>query len=492
MSFRISLSGINAASAALDVTANNIANANTVGFKQSRVQFADVFAVSSNDLSTTASGSGVSVAAVTQNFSQGNIEFTNNNLDLAISGEGFFTVNGRDGLLYSRAGAFSVDRDGFVVNSDNQRLQVFPVSEGGNGIATGSLSDLRLMTSESAPKASTRAELGINLPANAPVPGEAFNPLDPDTYNHATSMTVFDSLGTPHTVTTYYRRFDAAADAQFVQTAATTLGASLVPPIALTATPDLTTGTVTYSAPLPDPATLSPTQRQLLDGLNTQAAAFANSVTATAANPADDPEGLRNWQQFVYIDGNAALNPTGQPRVETVSFNSDGSLRGLTNAAIPYQLPVVTGAQTVELTLDYTSATQFGREFSVNSLTQDGFSTGRMVGIEVAPSGIVSARFSNGQLQTLGQVALAIFNNPNGLRQVGGTQWAETFSSGAARLGEAGSSNFGLFQAGALESSNVNLTEQLVDMIQAQRNFQANAQMIQTADQITQVVLQLR
>jgi len=411
MSFRISLSGINAATAHLDVTAHNIANVNTTGFKQSRAEFADVFATASNDLSSVATGSGVKVSAITQQFSQGNINFTNNNLDLAVSGEGFFVMSGREGQVFTRAGAFSVDREGFVVNSDLQKLQVFPIAEGGGGFATGSLSDLRLTTTESPPKASSKAGVGINLPANAPIPSGAFDPLNPNTYNHATSMTIYDSLGTAHTATTYFIREDAA-------------------------------------------------------------------------NP-------NAWTQRFFVDGAAVGGPVN------LVFNPDGTLNDAASdtsgGLLPaYNIPVNTGASDIELVLDYAGATQFGREFGVNSLIQDGFTTGRMVGVEVDPRGVVSARFSNGQLQNLGKIALAIFSNPNGLRQNGDTQWTETFTSGAARLGEAGSSNFGLFQAGALETSNVDLTEQLVEMITAQRNFQANAQMIQTADQVTQVVLQLR
>ncbi|MEO6699296.1 MAG: flagellar hook-basal body complex protein, partial [Paraperlucidibaca sp.] len=169
MSFRIALSGLNAASTQLDVTAHNIANVNTAGFKSSRALFADVFATSSNDLSATTSGAGVRTASITQQFSQGNIDFTNNNLDMAISGEGFFVMSGREGMVYSRAGAFSVDREGGVVNGDLQRLQVFPVTAGGN-FATGSLTDLKLQTTESPPKASSKGDVGVNLPANASPP----------------------------------------------------------------------------------------------------------------------------------------------------------------------------------------------------------------------------------------------------------------------------------------------------------------------------------
>ncbi len=410
MSFRIALSGLNAASTHLDVTAHNIANVNTAGFKSSRALFSDVFATASNDLSATATGSGVRTAAISQQFSQGNIDFTNNNLDMAISGEGFFVMSGREGLVYSRAGAFSVDREGNVVNDDLQRLQVFPVTEGG-GFATGSLSDLKLQTTESPPKESTKGDIGVNLPSNATPPIVAFDVTNPDSYNHATSMTVYDSLGTPHQATLYFVR-DAGA--------------------------------------------------------------------------------LNTWDQHLFIDGTEAAS------TEKLSFTQDGKLipsgpPGASTTTISYgAVSTGTGGRDMTLSLNFGATTQYGNEFGVNNLFNDGYTTGRMTGIDVDPKGVVSARFTNGQLQQLGKIAVAIFNNPNGLQQLGDTSWAETYTSGGPRLGEAGTSNFGLLQAGALESSNVDLTAQLVEMITAQRNFQANAQMISTSDQVTQTIINMR
>lgn len=409
MSFRIALSGLNAASTHLDVTAHNIANVNTAGFKSSRAMFSDVFATSSNDLSATASGAGVRTASISQQFSQGNIDFTNNNLDMAISGEGFFVMSGREGLVYSRAGAFSVDREGNVVNGDLQRLQVFPVTAGGN-FATGSLSDLKLQTTESPPQASAKGDVGVNLPANGAQPTVSpFNSDQPDSYNHATSMTVYDSLGTPHQATLYFSR---------------------------TAVPN-------------------------------------------------------TWEQRLFVD-NAPVTVNGGAPFSTLTFNGNGILDPATSAVTYDDFDPGTGSNPISLDLNFLSTTQYGNEFGVNNLYNDGFTTGRMTGIDVDAKGVVSARFTNGQLQQLGKIAVAIFNNPNGLQQLGDTSWAETFTSGGPRLGEAGTSNFGLLQAGALESSNVDLTAQLVEMITAQRNFQANAQMISTSDQVTQTIINMR
>ena len=185
MAFRLALSGLNAASADLSVTANNIANTGTTGFKGSRAQFAELFSVSSTGVSANATGNGVRVASVAQQFSQGNIDFTDNSLDMAISGQGFFILSDNGAQAYTRAGAFLVNRDGYVVNSNDQRLQVFPPTPQGV-FNTGSLADLRLVTSESAPSATNTVEMVMNLPANAAPPSSAvFDPADPDSFNHS-------------------------------------------------------------------------------------------------------------------------------------------------------------------------------------------------------------------------------------------------------------------------------------------------------------------
>jgi flagellar hook protein FlgE len=200
MSFPIALSGLNAASADLSVTAHNVSNAATLGFKEGRIEFAEVYQ------------SGVRVADTRQQFTPGNIEFTGNNLDLAISGDGFFTVSDNGSLLYSRAGAFGVDPDGYVVNSAEQRLQVYPPQGAAGVFDTGALQDLRLTTGQSAPNQTGTGELGVNLPANSSVPTSAvFDPTDPGSFNHSTSTTIYDSLGESHNASWYFAK-DAAAN----------------------------------------------------------------------------------------------------------------------------------------------------------------------------------------------------------------------------------------------------------------------------------------
>lgn len=405
MSFSVALSGLNAASTDLNATANNIANNSTTGFKSARTEFSELFAVSPQGTSNTQTGNGVRVASISQQFGQGNIDVTGNNLDMAISGQGFFLLSDAGALSYSRAGAFRVDNSGYVVNNQNARLQAYPPNATGS-FNTGGLADLRLVTSVSAPAATSNAEVLFNLPASATAPVVApFDPANSNTYNEATSLTVYDSLGAAHTATTYFVK------------------------------------------------------------------------TATA----------NQWDMSLYIDGTAVGG------AQTLAYSTAGVLTTPASGAVtfPAYTPT-TGAAPINLTLDASRTTQYGNNFSVNSVTQDGFTTGRLIGIDFDSTGVVQARYTNGRSIALGQVALANFSNPQGLQQLDNTNWAETFASGQPLRGQAGSSGLGLVQSGALEASNVNLTQQLVNMITAQRSFQANAQVISTTDQITQTIINIR
>jgi flagellar hook protein FlgE len=403
MPFRLALSGLNAAQTDLTVTANNVANVATTGFKGSRAQFADLFAATQVGVSATAIGNGVKVASVSQQFSQGNIDFTDNSLDLAISGNGFFVMNDGGAINYTRAGSFRVNNQGFVVNDRGQRLQVYPPLATG-GFNTGGLSDLSLTTGVSQPQASSNIDLTANLPAAAAIPATAtFDPADPTSYNNTTSLTLYDSLGAAHTGSLYFVK--------------------------------------------------------------------------TAANA---------WTSHLYIDGTAVGSTP-------LAFDPTGNLTGPAGGTFTFpNYAPATGAAQIALTVDYGAVSQFGDNFTVNSTVQDGFTTGRLIGVDIDSSGVVQARFTNGRSNPLGQIAMSNFANPQGLQQLGDTSWAETFASGQAQRGEAGNSGFGLIQAGALEASNVDITEQLVNMITAQRNFQANAQMISTADSITQTIINIR
>lgn len=406
MSFSIALSGLNAASADLGVTANNIANANTTGFKSGRAEFGEIFGSTAYGLSRTATGQGVRLSQIAQQFKQGNLNYTDNTLDLAIQGEGYFTVKDGKGTAYTRAGAFGADRDGYVVNSAGQKLQVYSPLSSGTGFDTAGLQDLRLSTGDNPPRATSALEIQANLPANEVAPTTiAFDPADPTSYSRTTSVTVYDTLGAAHTTNLYFVKG---------------------------ATPN-------------------------------------------------------SWELNVTVDG-ASTGPA-----TPLTYSDSGTLTAPVGGTLA--VPAVTltnGAAPLNVTLDLNDTTQYGDSFSVSRLTQDGYTTGRLTGLEVTAEGIVQGRYSNGQATALGKVAVATFSNPQGLQKLGDNAFAETYTSGQPLRGEAGSGSFGNIQSGALESSNVDLTAQLVNMITAQRNFQANAQMIQTSDQITQTIINIR
>jgi len=194
-----------------------------------------------------------------------------------------------------------------------------------------------------------------------------------------------------------------------------------------------------------------------------------------------------SWNMYTYVDGAALSGP------DSLVYDSSGALT--TPAGGTLALPAYTptdGAAPMNVTLDLSKSTQFSSGFAVNTLTQDGFTTGQLSGISVGNDGVVTANYTNGQSIALGQVALSNFANPQGLQQIGDNAWAETYTSGQPLRGTAGTSSFGQIQSGALEASNVDLTSQLVNMITAQRDFQANAQVISTSDQITQTIINIR
>ena len=448
MSFNISLSGLNAASADLSVTSNDIANVGTIGFKESRAEFSDIFAASPLGTASNAIGAGVQLANVSQQFGQGNLEFTENTLDMAISGEGFFVMRPNqtsNDIIYTRAGAFNVDQNGTIANSAGQILQVFPVDATGN-VTTTSLTGtvpLTVPNTIGIPQATTQVDINLNFPAaitpaipvagiDAELAGPAPVTPTPTNYHHSTSATVFDSQGTSHILTMYFVMTDDLNNTWEV--------------------------------------------RSTLDG-----------IPMTRGGGAGFGPGTLDFNSSGVID----VGDADGDGATTIAF-------GGTDGAIDFDPVTLTnGAAPLSLVIDFSNEgntlTQESQgSFTVQSLSQDGFSTGRLTGLEVDDEGLVRATFTNGQTTALGKIALARFDNPQGLRQTGNTSWVETVESGVATAGEAGTGNFGLIESGALETSNVDLTSELVQLITAQRNFQANSKAIETANAITQTIINIR
>jgi flagellar hook protein FlgE len=443
MAFTTALSGLNAASNNLAVTGNNIANANTVGFKKSRSEFADVYASSISGVSNITPGSGVGVANVAQQFNQGNLSFTDNNLDLAISGEGFFTLAKNPtevtDITYTRDGEFKLDRDGYMVNNQGKALLVYRPNGPAitDGFSTGITQPVQINTLTGLPTATTKVQLAVNLNANDKTPPVTpFDPTNTNSYNTQTSSTVYDSLGSPHFLTTYYVK-----------------GAST----------SSTTDWAVYHY-MSEPAT--PTAQTAIS-----AGAYGTTVT---------PPTL----------------PTDVPTPATMTFDSSGKLiTPITGrfALSAYTMTPPTGAAPINIeAMDFFGSTQVQEKFSVNNQVQDGMPAGRLTGISIDKDGIIFARFSNGGSQSVGKVALTRFANNNGLSKLGDTTWGQTAGSGDPIRGEAGANSFGTIQSGALEASNVDLSAQLVNLIVAQQHYQANAQTITTENSNMQTILNIR
>ncbi|NCT81759.1 MAG: flagellar hook protein FlgE [Comamonadaceae bacterium] len=437
MSFQQGLSGLNAASRNLDVIGNNIANSGTYGAKGSRAEFADVYAASLNGAGLNQIGIGTSLQTVAQQFTQGNITTTENPMDLAINGGGFFQLtDGVNPIRYSRNGQFKVSKDGFIVNNDGLKLMGYPAS-GAGVIQPGTAQPLQLPTGGIPPAVTTSLKMEFNLDSRlkttSPAGGATGIDLkDSATYNNATSMTVYDAKGQDVAVTFYFQKGETAADGSDTWYVYGTANGTPFDtdsdgnPIALDANGNPTTPYTTLTFP--------PT-------------------------------------------GGAPTTPTGPI---TMNIPAGTSTRG--NATLP-----IAGIE-----LDLSKANENGSSFAVTALTQDGYAPGQLTGIQVANDGTVLARYSNGQSKPAGQVELANFRNPQGLQTLGGNMWIRTVASGDAVVGVPGDGNMGSLQSGALEESNVDITAELVNMVTAQRAYQANAQTIKTQDQVLQTIVNLR
>ena len=419
MGFQQGLSGLNASSKNLEIIGHNIANANTIGAKASRAEFADVYANAVGG-SSNSIGIGTTLAAVSQQFGQGNITPTDNPLDIAINGGGFFQVSSASGAVsYSRNGQFKLNNDGFVVNDQQQRLMGYPADSTGT-IIPGAAKPLQLPTAGIAPAMTSKVSMEMNLDARSkvtlPSAGAPIDFSDPSTYNNATTQTVYDVKGQDVSLTYYFQK--AATD---------------------------------------------------------------------------------TWNVYITANGTPLATSGGNPAPTTqMTFPTNGGAPTAPTAAISVDIPSVTnsgGATTVPITgvaLNLTKATEYGSQFGITDQSQNGYASGKLIAVQFDTNGIVQARYSNGQTKPAGQLELATFRNAQGLQPQGGNSWGRTVASGDAVLGVPGAGNLGILQAGALEESNVDLTGELVNMITAQRVYQANAQTIKTQDQILQTIVNLR
>ncbi|WP_035053204.1 flagellar hook protein FlgE [Andreprevotia chitinilytica] len=438
MGFQQGLSGLNAASKNLDVIGNNIANSTTVGFKSSRTEFADIYA-SSFASSNNVAGIGTRVQDIAQQFSQGNTETTNNGMDVAITGNGFFRLQSVGGAVsYSRNGQFQLDKNGFI-NNNGQFLTGWMADpttgllvKGGNPVPLQvSVGNIGARATGGSGVANAGLQMIMNLDASKPVISRAAAPAgvgplaitDPTTYTSSTSATVYDAQGVSHTLSYYFTK--VASNQWEVQTSFD--GAAPVK----TGSPAGTNGYLVFDG----------------NGKLDAATVPTDPLTATAAT-------------------------------NVAAFNFTTNLVAPNGATSPFAF-----------TVNFAKSTQFGSAFGVSSLTQDGYADGRLTGLTISKDGTVQGNYSNGQTKPIGQIVLTNFANVQGLAPQGDNRWVETFASGAARTGDPGTSDLGSLQSSALEDSNVDLTGELVNLITAQRTYQANAQTIKAQDTIMQTLV---
>ncbi|MEE8058870.1 MAG: flagellar hook protein FlgE [Pseudomonadales bacterium] len=430
MAFNTALSGLRAANTDLEVTGNNIANASTTGFKKSRAEFGDVYATSLIGGGGGTPGSGVLVSNVAQQFDQGNVSFTDNALDLAINGSGFFVLAEPSGApAYTRSGYFSLDNNGNIVNNTGSLLQGRVADANGN-ITGGTPTALVVNTGNLPPSQTDTVSLEFNLDSTASIPSvAAFDELNPLSFNESTSLTVYDSRGESHTMTNF-----------FVKTATNNVW----------------------------------NMHTFIDGTDvvTNGAVTAGPVTNT-------------FYQLSFTSSGILVSPTNPATLTVDNWVPTNGAAG----SIASGEPAVTASDFI---ISVAGSSQFGSDFSVSDVNQDGFAPGRLTSIEIDNTGILFARYSNGEALTLGQIVLASFANEQGLSPLGNTTWGESFESGLPNVGVPLAGSLGAIQAGALEESNVDLSDELVHLIIAQRNFQANAKTIETADTVTQAIINIR
>jgi flagellar hook protein FlgE len=430
MSFQQGVSGINAAARNLEVISNNIANANTVGAKLSRAEFADMYAnAASLQWGRDEPGMGVRVAAITQQFTQGGIRATENPLDAAINGSGFFVLGAADGSeVYTRNGQFQLDNLGFIVNSSGMRLQGYPIDTA-TGVAGGVPGAINLPVQGIAPRVTSTIGTQLNLDGRVEYSATQppFSLSEIASYSGSSSVPVFDAQGNEQVLSMYYRRTSNANEWEV------------------------------YAA---------------LNG---------TAVPAPAPGSPQEPLGRLAFHPDGTLDGTRSGNLLG-----------GAIIPGPLSLALPFASATLSGAAGAPVTVDFAGSTQWGTRFGVTAMSQDGYSAGQLSGFTIAADGTVEARYSNGKTLGTARIALADFRNPQGLAAVGGNLYRYSPASGPAAVGQPGTGNLGVLQGSALEESNIDITQQLVAMIEAQRAYQANAQSIKTQDQVQSIVANLR
>lgn len=458
MSFNIGLSGLNASAKNLDVIGHNIANVNTVGMKSQRAEFAELYASSLGSAGGFGLGMGTSIATVSQEFTQGNLSDTGNELDLAINGAGFFTLEASNGeRIYTRAGNFKLDELGEIVANNGAKL-IDPTTGAAYKWPNGGVAD---------GKETTNITMELNLDTRAvvaaadPVTGQTTPALN----TYGTTTQVFDEQGAAINMDFYFKKTDANTWAIYAKYPVGSGGSGagtggVVDPAWLQQSPDLA---LPAGPVLPVAIATFDSSGKMVN----LAAGTAPGATVSVVDVLGTSTGTGLGDKFSLTLDNIK-NESGATNV-----------LGMTNTP-------------AGITIDLSIITQNAQEFSVTALDQDGNPPGFLTKISVEDDGTISAKYTNGQTESMGQLKLANFRNVSGLEPASGGYWVESKDSGGPVYGIPGSGSFGQLRGGSLEESNVDLTAELVNMMTAQRNYQANSQTIKTQDQIMNTVINLK
>jgi flagellar hook protein FlgE len=546
MGYEQGLSGLGTASTQLDVIGNNIANASTVGFKEGDAEFASLYSAELAQSTNLQVGIGSTTSTVANNFSQGDITTTNEPLNVAINGGGFFQLSNNGSIEYSRNGQFNTNADGYLVNASGANVQGYTLNATG-AVTSTTLTNIQLNTANIPPVATTSVTMQFNLDSQATTPTvTTFSPTNTDSYTSESGTTVYDSLGNPIQLETFFVKAPTAGVWSVYETAngtalpsqgtlaavtgtsSTYTGSSFTTNTALTSVGGSSSNTLLVNGTA---LTISDTSGSGITAADVAAAINADtsispSVTATV-NTSGDVVLTQTVQTYptvtsaITVSGTEASEffgsgPTSVTGTSTVAsgtaaadgyvgkltFSSTGALSSFANVAgvvssVPGQVTLSVpagegGSSTPEsINLNMTGTTQYGIAFDDNNQSQNGYTSGALTGYTISSEGVIQGNYSNGQSQPLAQLALVTFNDAQGLQSVGNNAYVETSESGQPVVGTPGGTNLGVLQSGAVESSNVDLTTQLVDLITAQRNYQANAQTIKTQQTVDQSLFNL-
>jgi flagellar hook protein FlgE len=505
MGYQQGLSGLSAASSDLDVIGNNIANADTIGFKSGTAVFADMYANSVATAVNNQIGIGTQLAAVQQQFSQGTLNTTGQALDVAINGNGFFQMSNNGTLTYSRNGVFQLNSTGQIVNAEGLQLMGYAANSTGI-INSAQTVPLTVPTTNIAPTQTTAITAQLNLNAQDPLmlgtplvtPGGVNASTSPGVTitnsasgaNADTYVVAFNGTGTTYTLTVN----GGAPSANLPYTPGTPIPLGGGQTLAIAGTPS---GTDSYTI-TPSPTTFNANSSSTYN-YSTSIQAYDSLGGSQTVNMYFAKTSAGTWNVYAGAAGGtvqqvgiATFSPNG-----TLATIQQVSPTGVISAAttpgiVTFNIPNTDGSGTPQtLSLNISGTTQYGSTDGTNNLSQDGFASGQLTNFSIGTNGILTGNYSNGQTAALGQIVVANFNDPNGLVDLGNNEYQQTAQSGVAQVSTPGSTNHGTLQGGAVEESNVDLTNELVNLITAQRNYQANAQTVKTQQTVDQTLINL-